>query len=273
MGLRLNTNVGSLIAQRHLAQASHQLDGHFARLSSGLRITSPGDDAAGLMMSTRLSADVRATAQLQRNVTDGLSIIQTISGALGDMLSNLERMRELATQAVSGALNADDRAVLDAEFQELYDEIEQLQGTEFNGRNVVTGTTIAVQVGHEVGDTYTIVTPDTTHGNVTLIDILGVNLNTASGANDALVRVANATNWLNGRQGLMGANQNALQSIQNALSSSRVQEEQSLGRIQDVDYATELAKLTSAQVKQEAGISVLTQANSSPQTAVELLFG
>ena len=272
MGLRINTNVNSLVVQNNLVKSTSRVQNSLAKLSSGLRINSPGDDAPGLALATSLSSDVRSYGQLQRNVEDGLSLVQTAAGAVQEMLTSLERMNELALQAVSGTLTAADRAPLDAEFQELYSQIEELQGLEFNGQSILTGSTFAIQVGEGVGDTLTIVTPDTTHGNVTLIDILGVNLNSVSGANDAIVRVGNATNWLTQRLGLLGGTENRLQSVQSSLGTARTNAEAALSRVRDVDYAQELANLTLAQVQQEAGVAVLAQANTNPQTAIQLLF-
>lgn len=271
MGFRINTNVNSLVVQNNLTKSTSRVQQSLSKLSSGLRIDTPAADAAGFNIANSLSSDVRSYGQLQRNVEDGLSLIQTASGAVVQMLSNLERMNELALQAVSATVSASDRQTLQAEYAELYGEIEDLSGLDFNGESILTGRTFAIQVGTGVGDRVTIVTPDTTHPTVTFVSSMA-DLSTVSGANDAIIRVGNATDFLETRLGILSAYENRFQSIQSSLGTARTNAETALSRIRDVDYAQELANLTTAQVQQEAGVAVLAQANTNPQTAIQLLF-
>jgi len=165
MGLRVNTNLFSLNAHRNLANVSTRLAGNFARLSSGLRIASASDDAAGLGISERMRAQIRSLQQAGRNADDGISLAQTAEGSLGELNGNLVRMRELAVQASNGTLNDGDRAILDSEFQALVEEIDRVAGqTTFNGVNLLDGSTtsLSIQVGTESGETI-----DITFGDMT----------------------------------------------------------------------------------------------------------
>ena len=155
MGLRVNTNLFSMTAQRNLGNVSSRLAGNFARLSSGLRIATAADDAAGLGISERMRAQIRSLHQAGRNANDGVSLVQTAEGSLGEVSANLVRMRELAVQASNGTLNTGDRAALDAEFQALVEEIDRVHTqTTFNGVNLFDASTasLSIQVGTESGE-------------------------------------------------------------------------------------------------------------------------
>src|SRR5262245_27282484 len=188
MGLRVNTNVISLAAQRHLAAATGRLDGNFQRLASGLRIATASDDPAGLGISERMRAQLRSLDQASRNGQDGVSLVQTAEGALTEVNSNLTRMRELAIEAANGTLNTGDRLTLDAEFQALIDEIDRIgDTTKFNGVNLLnipTGS-LDIQVGTEAGETITVNLVDTTDAGLGL-----------TAANLDLTTITNASNSL-----------------------------------------------------------------------------
>jgi flagellin len=140
MGLRVNTNIASMTAQRNLASVTSRLQGNFSRLSSGLRIASASDDAAGLGISERMRAQIRSFSAATRNAQDGVSLAQTAEGAMQEISNNLGRMRELAVQAANGTLTTADRAVLDAEYQELITEVDRVAGqTAFNGAKLLDG--------------------------------------------------------------------------------------------------------------------------------------
>ncbi len=154
MGLRVNTNIASLNAQRHMANVTNRIQGNYSRLASGLRIASAADDAAGLAISERMRSQVRSFSVAARNAQDGLSLAQTAEGALGEVSTILSRMRELAMQSSNGTLSANDRTTLDAEFEELKSEINRIATeTEFNGTALLEGTNtaITIQVGIDAG--------------------------------------------------------------------------------------------------------------------------
>ena len=383
MALTINTNVASLNAQRNLSRSQGLLNQSLERLSTGLRINSAKDDAAGLAISERFTTQIRGLNQAVRNASDGISLSQTAESALAELTNNLQRIRELAVQSVNATNSASDRAALDAEVQERIAEIDRIaKQTNFNGVKVLDGSfgTATFQVGANVGETIsvslttdvtagavgTVITetgagfdftadPDPATGEVTLdfadalanplgtvviaggstvqqaadaineanisgvsafvnsdgeIQILsteegvaitetdtggggnttglggiatvaevvgatttlaGVGIDTVANANFAIARVDSALTTVNGLRGNLGAIQNRfestivnLQTVSENLAASR-------GRIQDSDFAAETASLTKAQILQQAGVAVLSQANAQPQLALSLL--
>jgi len=270
MGLRVNTNVFSLNAQRNLSNVSQRLSGNFQRLSSGLRITNAADDAAGLGISERLRAQVRSLNQAGRNTQDGISLIQTAEGALGEVSSNLIRARELAVQASSGTLSTDDRTALNTEFTSILTEIGRVASeTEFNGNALLNTTgTIDVQVGIDSGDTISATLVDTT---TSTLGISSDTLTTSSNASAALGSIDSAIDTVTSARGSLGAVQNTLQSTQRSIASTSENLAAAESRIRDVDVALESADLTRNSILQQAALSVLAQANLQPQLALSLL--
>ncbi len=275
MGLRVNTNIASLSAQRHLGTVSERLGGNFRRLSSGLRIAAASDDAAGLGISERMRAQFRSLGQAMRNGQDGIGLVQTTEGALHESNSNLIRMRELAIQAANGTYSSGDRATLDAEFQFLIEEIDRIATTtQFNGVNVLNqpGGTIDIQIGTEAGDVIVLDLADTTSSALGLTGG-SFNLLTASNASGVLDALDSAVDSLSTTRGNLGAAQNrmdsAIRSIQNTQENLAAAE----SRIRDVDVAHETADLTRNTILQQAAVSVLSQANLQPQIALALLQG
>lgn len=270
MGLRVNTNLFSLTAQRNLGNASDRLGGNFARLSSGLRIATAADDAAGLGVSERLRSQIRSLGQAGRNAQDGISLAQTAEGALNEVSSNLIRMRELAIQGANETLSAEDRDAIDVEFQALDDEINRIAGaTEFNGTNLLNASAnIDIQVGIDSGQTIAVTTQDVTSATLG-ISALDTQDETNSAA--ALATLDTAIGSVNTARGNLGAQQNRLSSAFRSIQNTREGLSAAESRIRDVDVAAESADLTRNSIVQQAAVSILGQANVQPQLALSLI--
>lgn len=276
MGLRIQTNIASLNAQRNLSKASLELGNSFRRLSTGLRISSAADDAAGLAISERLRAQIRSVAQAERNANDGISLVQTAEGALDEVNSVLIRLRELGIQAANGTLTDTDRDTLDLEFQLIVQEIDRVaRATTFSGLPLLDGTTSAIRLQIGPGVTQGVDTID-----VTLVSILSSNLQLdtlgiGSGANitAAIDGIDVAINSVTQLRGSLGATQNRLQSTIRQLQVSGENLSAAESRIRDLDIASETANLTRSSILQQAAISILAQANIQPQAALSLLQG
>ena len=273
MGLRVNTNVASMNAQRNLFNSTAQLSGNFARLSSGLRIASAADDAAGLGISERMRADIRSYAVARRNAQDGISLVQTAEGALNEVSDILGRMRELSMQSANGTLSSGDRATLDSEFQQLVSEIDRIsETTTFNGVALLDGTNtqIAIQVGIDGGasDVINLSPADVTTGSLSLTSASITTLATATGM---LTTIDSAIDTINNARGTLGAQQNRLGSTLRSLANVRENTSAAESRIRDVDVAMETADLTRNSILQQAATAILSQANAQPQLALSLL--
>jgi flagellin len=271
MGLRVNTNVAALTSQRNLAAVTSRLQGNFARLSSGLRIATAADDAAGLAISERMRAQIRSLNVASRNAQDGVSLSQTAEGALQEVSNNLTRMRELAVQASNGTLSAADRATLDTEFQALVTEIDRVASqTTFNGVNLLDGSTatLDIQVGSNAGETITVSLADTTAAT---LGIGGLDVTSAANASAALAALDTAIDSVTSTRGSLGSDQNRLTSAISSILSTRESLAAAESRIRDIDVATETSDLTRNSILQQAAVSVLAQANVQPQLALALL--
>jgi len=276
MAIRINTNVESVFAQKHLARTQRSLRSTMEHLSSGLRLTRAADDAAGMGVSQKMRAHIQSLKMAQRNANDGISLVQTAEGALSETGDILARMRELAVESASDVLQATERAYLQTEFTALQEEIERIaDSTEFNGLNLSDGTTtsIAVQVG-----IFNVAAEDRI--TVTLQDsqtaTLGVNtavvaLGTAAASQTAITAIDTAIDSVNNSRSSYGAAQNQLGSALRNLENYTENLVETESRIRDVDFASETANMTRNQIFQQAGISILSQANSSPQAALSLL--
>ena len=273
MALVVNTNVSSLNAQRSLGVNQASLQRTFEKLSSGLRITRAGDDAAGLGISERMRARVRSLEQASRNTQDGVSLVQTAEGALNETHSMLTRMRELSVQSANGTLSGADQDNLDTEFQALATEMTRIAGaTDFNGTTLLNAAqTITIQVGAGVvaaTDTIDIALTDNTAAT------LGVGaLDIGNGGDPlaAITAIDTAIASVSTTRAGLGASQNRLEA---AMRNTDVQVENltaAESRIRDVDVARESAKMTRGNVLQQAGVAILSQANQSPQAALSLL--
>ena len=273
MGLRVNTNLFSMSSQRNLSNVSERLGGNYSRLSSGLRITTAADDAAGLGISERMRAQTRSLDQALRNSSDGISLVQTAEGSLGEVNSNLARMRELSIQAANGTLNTGDRASLDTEFQALATEIGRVAAqTDFNGIQLFDASvsTVAIQVGTETGETISISLSNMTEGGLGL-NGASFDVTTTTNASAALATIDTAIDSVTSFRGSLGATQNRLESSARSIASTRENLAGAESRIRDVDIARETADLTRNTILQQAAVSVLAQANVQPQLALSLL--
>lgn len=270
MGLRINTNIASITAQRNLQANSTKLHGHFARLASGLRITTAADDASGLGISERMRAKTRSLTVAARNIQDGISLTQVAEGSLQEVSDILGRMKELAVRAQTGTLTTPDRSILNDEYSALGAEISRLaQDTEFNGVSLFTSnSTIDIQVGDDAGDTIGIdLNQLTTLGTV----LQSFSLDGALGANIPSQLVSTVIDTVNTVRGRFGATTNRLQSALASAFNTRDQLAAAESRIRDVDIAEETAALTRTSILQQAAASVLGQANAAPQLALQLL--
>jgi flagellin len=281
MGLRINSNLAALNAQRNLSRSQLDLERSLDRLSSGLRITRAGDDAAGLAISENLRAQIRGLSQAQRNANDGISVIQTAEGALNEISNILIRLRELAVQSASTAgVSNSERSFLQNEFSSLQAEVTRIaQATQFGGRTLLdgslsgTGNSLVFQVGifnNSAVDRFSLDIGSATASGLA-IQTTDAAVSTATAAQNALATIDTALTSLSTVRGNLGAAQNRLQSTINNLAVSIETLSSANSRIRDVDVAAETAALTRAQVLQQAGIAVLAQANVSSQVALTLL--
>lgn len=279
MGLRINTNVPALVAQRNLRSTRAQLDKNLERLSSGSRINHAGDDAAGLAISEGLRAQIRGLGQAERNAQDGISLVQIAEGAMSEVSNILIRMRELAVQAASDTVGPQERKFLDGEFQQLSQEINRIaQSTEYNGVPLLNGTssTFEVQIGTKNNpeiDRIKLFDPFNADINIASLGLNLVNLGEKQGAQNSLGALDGAINQVISIRAEFGALQNRLQSVIANLMTSKENLASANSRIRDADLAEEVSDLTKNQILLQAGVSVLTQANNSVKTALNLLGG
>jgi flagellin len=266
MSLRINSNVDAIAAHRHLSQTSDQISKSMERLSSGLRINKAADDAAGLGISEKMRSQIRGLAQAQRNIQDGISMVQTAEGNLDEVHSILQRVRELAVQYKNGSLSTAGKGAIQSEVDALSSEITRI-GTSavFNGISLLSATTsVTFQVGANDNETIAI----SFSSLATAVGNAYSNLATASlAAIDASVDAVTAM-----RSGF-GAVQNRLE---HALSVTGIYQENltsAESRIRDVDMAEEMVNLTKNQILQQAGTAMLAQANQAPQSVLSLLRG
>ncbi|MGB5405665.1 MAG: flagellin [Thiogranum sp.] len=275
MALTVNTNVASLNAQRNLTNSQNSLNISLQRLSSGLRVNSAKDDAAGLAIAERMNAQVRGLTVGIRNAGDGISLAQTAEGALGSVTEALQRMRELAVQSVNVTNGTDDRASLDAEFGDLATEIDRiLNGTEFNGSAILAGDAGAqnFQVGanNSANDRIAVTTTDMA-GDGDITAVTGTDVTTSANAAAAIDLVDTALDTINSERATLGAAQSRIEIAVRSLDTTRENTAAARGRIVDADFAAETANLTRSQILQQAGVAMLSQANALPQSALALL--
>lgn len=275
MGLRINTNVAALNAQRMLSQSTSAQQTSLERLSSGSRINKAGDDAAGLAISENLKAQIRGLRQAKRNASDGISLVQVTEGGLNEISNILVRLRELAVQAASDTIGDVERSFTDREFQSLKQEIQRIsETTNYNGTQVLAGREqpIDIQVGvyNTANDRLSY---DTKFADSRL-QALGITeeaVNSKLGAQQSLSKIDTGLKQVNEVRSTLGAMQNRLASTVNNLSIYDENLSAANSRIRDVDVATESSELVKQNILQQAGVSVLAQANNSQQQALKLL--
>ena len=263
MSLRINNNVEAFNAHRQLVQTSNNAAKSMEHLSSGYRINRAADDAAGLAISEKLRGQIRGLAQAQRNSQDGVSLVQTAEGSLNEVHSMLQRVRELAVQYQNGTLSTSDKAAITAEATQLASEIERIgSSADFNGIKLLNAsTTISFQVGANDNDTIAVTTASL-GGKVGTIDVSQAN---AISAIDAAI-----TN-VSSLRSTFGAVQNRLEHTLNNLATYQENLTASESRIRDVDMASEMVEFSKDQILQQAGTSMLAQANQAPQSVLSLL--
>ncbi|OSM03930.1 flagellin [Magnetofaba australis] len=273
MALYINTNVASLNAQRRLNQSTTKLSGIYQKLSSGLRVNSAKDDAAGLSISTRMTAQVRGLNMAARNANDGISLAQVAEGALEETTNALQRMRELAVQAANGTMTTSDRDDLHAEFAQLVSEIDRIaHTTSFNGKVLMStaGYSAKIQVGAYSGQMISFVIKAAT-ANALAISALTISGTGPSRAASAISTLDLAINSITDIRATLGAMQNRFEAVVSNLSNQSEQMSAARSRILDADIAFETAQLTQQSILQQAGTAILAQANQQPSLALQLL--
>ncbi|RZA05475.1 MAG: flagellin FliC [Proteobacteria bacterium] len=275
MGLRIATNVPSLATQRNVETTSGEAAKSFARMSSGQRITKSGDDAAGLAIATNLEATTRGLKMAQRNANDGISFVQTAEGGINEVSNILVRMRELSVQSASDTVGDTERGFLNKETQSLKQEIDRISAvTNYNGTSLLSGEgkELSFQVGTQAGEMNQIkFDPSKTDVRAGTLGVSGIDMSSKDGALDGLAMLDNAITKVNSNRSELGAMQNRLHSSANSIGISVENLSEARSRIADTDMAEESSKLAKNSILQNAGISVLGQANSSANAALKLL--
>lgn len=276
----INTNLTSLTAQRNTTTSQASMTTAMQRLSSGLRVNSAKDDAAGLAIAERMNAQVRGMNVAVRNANDGISLAQTAEGALGKVGESLQRMRELAVQARNATNSCSDKDSLNKEFAQLSAEITRvLGGTTFNGQNILGSVAGAkdFQIGANTttDDTITVTTTDmTADASITAVTANTVTIGSTATAGDIKTVIDNidqAIDKVNGERAMYGAAQSRFDSVIANLQVSVENQSAARSRIMDADFASETANLSRAQILQQAGNAMIAQANQLPQQVLSLL--
>lgn len=282
MPLGVNTNVASLSVQKNLGRASDALSTSMTRLSSGLKINSAKDDAAGLQIATRMTSQIRGQTVAIKNANDGISMAQTAEGALQETTNILQRMRELAVQARNGTNITADRTATNAEFTQLSDELTRIAtSTNLNGKNLLDGSagSMVLQVGSNTGTANQITltlsssfaASSLSVGSGTTVLTGATSAAAFSAIDGAITAIDSALNTVNAVRANLGASQNRLTSTISNLQNVNENATAALGRVQDTDFAAETANLTKQQTLQQASTAVLAQANQLPSAVLKLL--
>lgn len=276
MGLRISTNVPSLNAQRNLAENSGNLGQSLARLSSGFRINRAADDAAGLAISEQLKAQIRGLRQASRNASDGVSLVQVAEGGLNEISSMLIRLRELAIQGSSDTIGDTERKFIDVEYQQLKSEMQRIaESTSFNGYDLLNGTggVIDIQVGTGNDPFQDRISFNASAANASLqsLGVAAESISSKAQAQLSLDAVDKAIISVSAIRANFGAMQNRLNSTINNLGVATENYSAANSRIRDTDVAHESAELTRNTILQQAGVSVLSQANAIQNMALKLL--
>ncbi|WP_284617124.1 flagellin N-terminal helical domain-containing protein [Aquabacterium humicola] len=284
----INTNIASLNAQRNMNASQSSLSSAMQRLSSGLRVNSAKDDAAGMAIAERMNAQVRGMNVAIRNANDGISLAQTAEGALGKTADALQRMRELAVQSANASNSDDDKDSLDQEFGQLAQEVQRvLNGTTFNSKNIMAADagpqTFQIGANTSTNDSITVTTVDMTV-DATITAVAGTDNagtgravidNTANAAaiNTVIDNIDTALDTINSQRAIFGATQSRFDAVISNLQISVENQSAARARIMDADFAAETAALSRAQILQQAGNAMIAQANQLPQQVLKLLQG
>jgi flagellin len=264
MSLRVNTNIEAFNAHRNLQSTQMQLSKSMQKLSSGLRINSAADDAAGLAISEKMRSQINGTAQAQRNAMDGISLVQTAEGAYNEMHSILQRVRELAVQAQNGTLTSADSTAIDQEVGQLTAELTRIAGnTQFNGLQILSGS-FTLQVGADAGS-----------GNQIAFSLSSISFTSlgSAGAAGAISAIDQAITSVSSARSTLGAIQNRLEHAVDNLGVYQENISAAESRIRDVDIASETVNFTKLQILSQSGTAMLAQANSAPNNVLSLLKG
>lgn len=279
MGLRINTNVPALIAQRNLRTNRSSLDKSLERLSSGSRINKAGDDAAGLAISEGMKATLRGLGQAERNAQDGISVVQIAEGAMQEVSNILVRLRELAIQSASDTIGQTERRFVDVEFQQLLEEIDRIaQATEYNGVPLLNGggASFEIQIGtrnNPLVDRVKLFDGNNADINVVALGVNLTNVADKAAAQNSLASIDSAIQSVTSIRAEFGAMQNRLNSIVQNIMVSRENMSAANSRIRDVDMAEEVTEMTKNQILMQSGIAILGQANSGAKMALNILGG
>ncbi|HEV8691852.1 MAG TPA: flagellin [Ideonella sp.] len=280
MSATINTNVASLTAQRNLSSSQASLATSMQRLSSGLRINSAKDDAAGLGIAERMNAQVRGMNVAIRNANDGISLSQTAEGALSKVGDALQRMRELAVQSRNATNSSSDKDSLNKEFSELQSEITRvLGGTSFNGKKILgaDATTLTFQIGANTtaDDEVSLTTTDmTANTDITAVTATSTVIDATATAGDiaaVIDDIDTAIDTVNDQRATFGATQGRFDAIISNLQQAVEAQSAARSRIMDADFASETANMSRAQILQQAGTAMVSQANALPQNVLRLL--
>ena len=281
MALTVNTNISSLVAQNNLSNSSTSLNLSLQRLSSGLRVNSAKDDAAGLAISQTLTSAIRGNNQAIRNANDGISVGQTAEGALGQVANNLQRIREIATQSANGSVSDTNRSQLQKEVDQLTQEISRIvQTTQFNGTKLLSGgSTLTFQVGSSGSSDNQVSVSATDLTSAGALNSYGssltatgtIDVTTQGSASGVLSSLDADIGEISNIRSTFGAVQNRFDAVVANLQNYVTNLTAANSRIVDVDFASETANLTKNQILQQAGTSILKQANSLSQSALTLL--
>lgn len=270
MSMYINTNVAAINAHRNLGFNNTQMGKTMEKLSSGYRINRAADDAAGLAISEKLRFQINGYKQAMRNAQDGISLLQTAEGALTEVHAMLQRMNTLATQAKNGTYDADSRDMIQAEIEQLVEQIDKIaENTTFNEINLLNSAgTINFQVGFEADNTISASTVDITAAQ---LGINGLDVKTEGGASAAMTAIQSAINTVSSHRSAFGAVQNRLEHVINNLGVSVENLSASESRIRNADMAQEMTEFTRNQILVQAGTAMLAQANAVPQNVLRLL--
>lgn len=286
MALVINSNISALTTQRNLTSSQGALNTSLQRLSSGLRVNSAKDDAAGMFSIERMTADIRGLNQAVRNAQDGISLAQTGEGSMGQIQSALQRIREIAVQSANATVSDDGRLGLQAEVDQLTQEVARIvQTTEFNGSKLLDGTTssLTFQIGakgeasNQIDVNGVDLSTLTSFGALDLADAGAltatgtVDVTSAGTASAALTNIDTDIDLVSTNRATFGAVQNRFEAVITNLTNYSENLAAARSRVQDADFAAETANLTRAQILQQAGVAMLAQANTQPQTALALL--
>ncbi len=270
----INTNIGALRATNASNSANKMLGVSMERLSTGKRINGAKDDAAGLAISTKMTADVRAMSQGIRNANDGISLAQTAEGALQEVSNMMQRVRELAVQSKSGTYSVDDRGYMNSEVSQLQSQIDDvLTNTKFNGVSLfskVAGTdvTVGIATGGSATDAVTLTSKgiDGTKLSATALDVTD-----ATKAATTITNIDDTLKLVNATRASLGAGQNRLESVVTNLTNNATNLSDARSRIEDTDYSSETTALSKAQILGQASTAMIAQANQSSQSVLTLL--